>query len=361
MNLDVRVWTGITPKSAKISVYKVPSLPLPLYPDYPLTLPFGKIFRQLTDFNPDLVQISTPDMVGAAFLKFAKKNTIPVSNCYHTDFPAYLKFYKLGFLTNTAWRYLRWLFNNGDLVCAPTRELLDKLQGNGINRLRIWSRGIHRNRFHPRFRSQTLRSEWKAAGKTVILYSGRFVWYKSLDILIDVYRLTKRMGPRDVKFVLAGDGPVRNELERAMPEAVFTGYLHGNDLSRTYASADLLLFPSTTETFGNVVQEALASGTPAVVSNVGGCKEIVSASQGGYVARAGDAADFHRHCTRLIGDRNLYNEKRNNGLLYADQRDWDVINGDLIQEYKNLIKRNNRPHRWKRRSFTDKFPSTVNF
>jgi len=360
-HIDVRVWTGFPPRSAPIPVYKVPALPLPLYSDYPFTLPARMIPRQLDDFRPNLIQISTPDLTGTAFMKYALRKGIPVSHCYHTDFPAYLKYYKLSFMTRPAWRYLRWLLNSGDLVCAPTKELMTKLQENGIHRLKIWSRGIHRDHFHPGFRSPALRASWNAPDKKIILYSGRFVGYKSLDVIVEVYRLMRKKGPFNVRFVLAGDGPTRNELQRMMPDAVFTGYLNGRALSQTYASADILLFPSTTETFGNVVQEALASGVPAVVSDEGGCKEIIQESQGGFIARAGDTEDFYRKCRQLISYEVVHRQKQHNGLAFAEQRDWDTINRDLIETYRQLVGRGKRPRRQGQPAIPGRYPSTAEY
>jgi glycosyltransferase involved in cell wall biosynthesis len=167
-----------------------------------------------------------------------------------------------------------------------------------------------------------------------------------LDVFLNVYELFKEKGPKDVSFVLAGDGPIRGELESRMPDAHFPGYLHGKDLSEVYASADIFLFPSTTETLGNVVQEALSSGLPAVVSDIGGCKEIVHRSHGGLIAKAKDPYAFYEKCKRLIEDEELYNQKQSNGLKFAEEQKWDKINGKLIEEYKNLVnKRMRRTYR----------------
>ena len=178
---------------------------------------------------------------------------------------------------------------------------------------------------------------------------------------MEVYRLMRKKGPSNVRFVLAGDGPTRNELQRMMPDAVFTGYLNGRALSQTYASADILLFPSTTETFGNVVQEALASGIPAVVSDEGGCKEIIQESQGGFIASAGDTEDFYHRCRQLIANEVVHREKRHNGLAFAEQRDWDTINRDLIETYRQLVGRGKRPRRQSQPALPGHYPSTAEY
>ncbi|UCH93565.1 MAG: glycosyltransferase family 1 protein [Candidatus Aminicenantes bacterium] len=338
--IELGVWGfSITPQQRKgLTLYNIASIPLPLYKDYRITLPNHKLKKQLKKFNPDVMHITVPDLVGMSLMRFARKKGIPVLTSYHTDFPSYLKSYGLGFFYNPSWKYFKWFYNKSRVTLAPTEEIIDKLKSKGIKHTKLWSRGIHLDRYSMAFRSQSLRSKWKARGKMVILYSGRFVWYKDLETFIEVYHLFKTRGPRDVVFVLAGDGPIREELVKRMPDAIFPGYLEGEELSRVYASSDILLFPSTTETFGNVVLEAMASGLPAVVSDVGGCKEIVRRSGAGLVAKAGDPGDFYRKCQQLVKDQNLYKGMQQKGLRFAQTRSWQTINNRVIDEYRYLIR-----------------------
>jgi len=346
--IEVGIWSpAITPQERKgLYFFHVPSIPLFLYSDYRMAFPVGRIKEQLIEFKPDLIQITTPDFVGSSFLKFACKRGIPLVISCHTDWPSYLKYYHLNAFKKQAWKILKWFYNQGDCVYAPTRVVAKELECKGIKEVKIWSRGINRKKYNPKYRSRALRRKWKAKDRKVILYSGRFVWYKDLDVFSKVYELFKEKGPEDVSFVLAGDGPIREELESRMPDAYFPGYLHGKDLSKVYASADIFLFPSTTETLGNVVQEALSSGLPAVVSDIGGCKEIVQRSHGGLIAKAKDPYAFYEGCKRLFEDKELYKKKQSNGLKFAEEQKWDKINGKLIEEYKNLVnKRMRRTYR----------------
>lgn len=338
--IEVGVWSpSITPQKKKgLFLFNIPSIPLPLYSDYRLALVVRKIKKQLIEFNPDLIQITVPDIVGTYLLKFATKRRVPVVISCHTDFPSYLEYYHLRLFSKPGWKFLVWFYNKSDLVYVPSRVVSKAFDNKGIKNVKIWSRGIDRGRYHPKFRSNELRQRLKAQDRKIILYSGRFVWYKDLDIFTKVYDLFKERKSEDVSFVLAGDGPIREELEARMPDAHFPGYLHGNDLSRVYASSDIFLFPSTTETFGNVVQEALSSGLPAVVSDIGGCKEIIQRSGGGLIAKAKDPGAFYENCERLVEDEDLYNEKKRKGLRYAEEQSWDKINGKLIEEYKKLVK-----------------------
>lgn len=334
-NIEVGVWafTITAQKREGLDLFEIPSVPLPFYPEYKLSLPSAELKRQIDEFAPDVMHITVPDMVGIALMRYARKQGIPVLTSYHTDFPSYLKSYKLGFLYHPAWRFFKWFYNKSRLVMAPTKEMIEKLTGYGIRNVKLWNRGIHLNHFSTKKRSNGLRRKWGAMNKKVILFCGRFVWYKDLRTFIDIYHLFKSNRNANVTFVLAGDGPIAEELKTAMPDAYFTGYLEVDQLAEVYASADLLLFPSTTETFGNVVLEALSSGIPAVVSDEGGCKEIVNHANAGLVAKAKNAPDFYHQCKRILEDSSLYRRCRTNGLEYARQQDWSEINNRVIREY----------------------------
>ena len=338
--IKVGIWAFcITPQERHgLSLHKVPSIPLLLYPDYKIALPFPRLKKQLDAFQPDVVHIAAPDLAGIYLLRYAKKNKIPMVISHHTDFPSYLKSYKVGFLKKSVWNFFKWLYNQAGVVFVPTEEVQKDLAEKRITHTRIWSRGIHTDVFNPSFRSSTLRGEWSTGEKKVILYSGRFVWYKDLQTFIDVYRLFKERGPEDIVFVLLGRGPIEEELRTSMPDAIFPGYLSGKQLGRAYASADIFLFPSTTETFGNVIQEALAAGIPAVVSDKGGCQEIVKRSGGGLIAKAKDAESFYQCCKQLLTNKDLYNALRSSGLRYAKKKAWKRINDAVIFEYYRINK-----------------------
>ncbi|MCW8796868.1 MAG: glycosyltransferase family 1 protein [Chlorobium sp.] len=320
------------------TVIAMPSVPIPLYPDYRLGFYTAATEKQLDEFMPDIVQISTPDIIGRRFLKYAGTRGLPVVSVYHTDFPSYLSYYHLGFAENVVWKYLRKFYNACDSLFVPTKQMKSRLESRGMEHVEIWGRGIDRELFNPSRRSASRRDTWGAGSKTVIAYAGRFVWYKDIHMVIAVYeRFMKSDLSGEVLFVMIGSGPEEDELRRRMPEAVFPGYLVGTDLPEAYASSDLMLFPSTTEAFGNVVLEGFSSGIPAVVSNEGGCQELVERADGGFVAEAGDQDQFYDYCVRLIKDRELFERKRQNGLAFAETMSWPVINGALIKRYREII------------------------
>lgn len=341
--IEVGVWGfSITPQQRPgLQLHTIPSVPFPLYRDYRITKPSKRVKQQIAEFNPDIIHLTVPDMVGVSLMRFARIHDIPILTSFHTDFPAYLKSYHLSILYKPSWRFLRWFYNNSGVVLAPTMEIARKLEEHGICNVKLWSRGIHMEQFNPKFRSPDLRRQWGAipSDTRVILFCGRFVWYKDLTTFIGVYKRFKNNCAKNVVFVLAGDGPIKDDLKKHMPDAIYPGYLNGEELSCAYASADLLLFPSTTETFGNVVLEALASGLPAVVSDIGGCQEVVTQAQAGLVAKAGDADHFYEHCYKLVNDHDFYKRLQMNGLAYAEQRSWESINRHVLDEYEHLVQK----------------------
>lgn len=338
---EVMVWSpdvsATDGRREKVTI--MPSVPIPLYTDYKLGFYTASTEKQLDAFMPDIVQISTPDIIGNRFLKYARKHGLPVVSVYHTDFPSYLGYYKLGFAENFVWKYLRKFYNACDALFVPTSEMKKRLDSRGIQNVEVWGRGIDRELFNPARRSAFVREAWRAGEKTVIAYAGRFVWYKDIHVVMDVYDSFSRSGHADdVLFVMIGSGPEEEELRRRMPKAVFPGYLVGTELPQAYASSDLFLFPSTTEAFGNVVLEGFSSGLPAVVSDIGGCQELVQRSGGGFIAEAGKHEQFFKFCMQLISSRELYSKKQRNGLDFAEKMSWPVINGALIERYEEIIK-----------------------
>lgn len=337
---EVAIWSpDISPQEdASLRVHKVPAIPIPLYPDYKLGFYLARTERELDSFAPDIVHISTPDIVGNRFLRYARHRGIPVGSAYHTDFPSYLSYYRLGFAEKKVWDFLVKFYNDCDVVLAPNVSVSEKLVSKGIRNVELWSRGIDKDLFDPSRRSEQLREAWGVVGKTVFVYAGRFVLYKDIEVVMELYRRFMEEGLGDrVKFVMIGSGPEEEQMRERMPDALFTGYLTGTALPEAYASGDVFLFPSTTEAFCNVVLEALASGLPAVVSDVGGCMELVRRSNAGFVAKAGDIDDFYAACLRLMQDGDGYRSMRNLGMEFAEDKSWSAVNGVLIDRYCGMV------------------------
>jgi glycosyltransferase involved in cell wall biosynthesis len=271
------------------------------------------------------VIISTPGPVGLAALLAAKTLGLRTSGIYHTDFPQYV-----GILTDDrsletlTWVYMHWFYSQMDLLYVNSehyrRAWIDR--GIAAEKLKILPRGLDTTLFHPAKRDGGLRAKFGASnGEPVLLYVGRISREKDLDVLAAAYRKLRGRHP-GTRLVFVGDGPYLKELRDALPEAVFTGYLAGAKLASAFASADIFVFPSTTDTFGNVVLEAMASGLPAVVSDTGGPRELVKNGVTGYVTRSLDIEDFTTAAERLVTDRTLRETMGANALAEVRDRDW---------------------------------------
>ena len=336
---EVHLWTPEVSEDTLegVTFHHLPSLPVPLYPSYRFALPRSGFLKELDEFKPDVIHTSTPDLIGLLIGIHAKKKRIPLVSAYHTDFPSYLKYYHLTLLGGILWWYLRKFYGKCQVVLCPTKRIMRSLENHRIKNVKVWSRGIDTNCFNSSRRSSELRDEWMAADRTVILFTGRFVYYKDIDVVKRVYdRIIEGNLKDKVLFVMVGHGPEEDILKKGMSNALFPGYLHGDDLYTAYASSDIFLFPSRTETFGNVVQEAIASGLPAIVSDVGGCREIVEDSGCGIVCNAGDPDSFYEAMYDLIKNRDKRYDMMIKGKRYVANRTWFIINQGIVQIYQDI-------------------------
>ena len=213
---------------------------------------------------------------------------------YHTDLPQYIQYYTEDeAMEATAWRYLRWFYEQMDMIYVPSRVYQQQLVAKSFDpkKLRLFPHGADAEAFHPRYRDPLWWQRFGVNGGPKVLYVGRIAKEKDLDVLIQVYQQLASRRPEST-LVVVGDGPFLQQMKEGLPypNVIFTGFLRGEELSRAYASSDLFVFPSTTDTFGNVVLEAMASGLPVVVSDKGGPKEIVQHGRTGLVTRARDAS-----------------------------------------------------------------------
>lgn len=285
---------------------------LPRYPGLRFGLPSGHRLRQRWGRRPPhAVYVATEGPLGATALAAARALGIPASTGFHTRFDDFARHYGLGFVASSVLAYLRRFHNGASATLVPTRELADLLEDRGFTRVRLLRRAVDTALFHPDRRDDALRATWSAAAEApVVLTVGRIAAEKNLDLAVRTFRAIEARCP-GARFVLVGDGPMRAALAASNPDFVFTGTRRGEDLARHYASADLFLFPSRSETFGNVTLEALASGVPVVAFDYAAAHEhIVHADAGarialdddaGFVAAAvafGRAANLRRDATR---------------------------------------------------------------
>jgi glycosyltransferase involved in cell wall biosynthesis len=317
----------------------VPSLAAPVRPDYRISLGLTRsVRRKLAAFNPTLFHVATPDALGFQALRLAEKGGVPVVASYHTHFSSYLKYYKLGFAEPLLWRYLRWFYAHCEHVYVPSHSMADVLRSHGIDAgLRLWQRGVYTDRFNPTHRSLTWR---RAVGiddeDAVIVFVGRLVWEKGLDVYADVIEgLRARHVPH--RSLIVGDGPARAELTERLPDTIFTGHLEGEALARAYASSDLFLFPSETETFGNVTLEAMASGLPTVCADATGSSSLVQHGETGFLAPPGETEAFLGYVERLARDRTLRYRMGRQALVHAQAYRWEVILARIVDYYREAL------------------------
>ena len=321
------------------NVNKMRSIPLTiLYPECRFAFPTPRIKRELLAFKPDIIHIATPFNMGLCGLYYAKKLNIPVVGSYHTDFDAYLRYYKIEFLSNMLWNYLRWFHSHMQKNFVPSPETLHQLKKKGFQQLYIWGRGVDCTLFHPTYNKDLFRKKYNITAKYILSYVGRLAPEKDIDTLQTLIQTTNKERD-DIHWLIAGDGPLAKDLHENVPKTnvTFTGYLQGTDLAEAYASSDLMVFPSTTETFGNVVLESLACGTPVIGANSGGVKNIITDGKTGILCEPKNADSFLSSIYELLNNEEMRKQMSLDAHSYATTQSWDEISSDLLMHYDDVI------------------------
>jgi phosphatidylinositol alpha 1,6-mannosyltransferase len=328
-------------------VRRVWSVPFPLNRDYRLAIPFLQgIGHELDRFAPDLVHVASPTPLGVAGLRWARRHAVPVVSSHHTHFVSYLPHYRLRRLANLGWSYLRWFHDHCEVTYAPSASAAAELRRRSIDNVELWTRGVDLQRFAPSFRDDELRRSLSPDGAPILLYVGRLVAEKNLADLVRAAGILRAWQTPAV-LVIVGDGPMRNALQQQLPHAHFPGFQYGDDLARWYASSDLLVFPSTTETFGNVVQEALASGLPVVGVQKGGVADLITPGRNGFLAEANAPLDLAQHIHALLVHDDVRGELARRARLSVAESSWESVNLKLLGSYERLLgRRAARQHTW---------------
>jgi glycosyltransferase involved in cell wall biosynthesis len=298
-------------------------------PEYELQkLSFPPVLRMLDYIQREgftEIIISTPGPIGLTALAAAKMLNLQTSGIYHTDFPQYIRILTDdSFLESVAWRYMHWFYGQLDSVFVNSEEYRRSwiTRGFAPEKLKILPRGLDTAMFSPERRDPAFwRKFGEKNGAVHLLYVGRISKEKDLDILAQAYRQLRDEG-LPIQLYLVGDGPYLDKLNEALPEAVFTGYLRGKELATAYASADVFVFPSTTDTFGNVVIEAQASGIPVIVSDTGGPKELVKANVNGVITKSHDVEDLTRAIRDLVNDKGKRDQMSRHAREAVVDRSW---------------------------------------
>ena len=330
------------------ALWRRPSIPFWAYPQLRIAAPIlGRAYGDLGRWQPTLIHAATPFGMGLAGRSCARALGVPLVTSYHTSFNEYAKFYHLGALSQPGWAFIRWFHNGGERTYVPTRAVFEELRALRFERLALWGRGVESRRFNPGFRTSAWRTRLGADDNTIVVaYVGRLAAEKGLDTAVAaMHRVSAgplgsaARGGRRVVFALAGDGPYAAHCRRVAPPPPtthFVGRLEGRALSEFYASADLFVFPSATDTFGNVLLEAMASGVPVIGADVGPTREILAHGGGITVPRA-DAGALAEAIEMLANDPGRRATIGAAGVAYAASRSWDRIFDDLVADYRCVI------------------------
>ncbi|HET9894467.1 MAG TPA: glycosyltransferase family 1 protein [Streptosporangiaceae bacterium] len=319
-------------------VARMPSVGLPVYPDFRFGLPGPRIRAAIAEHNADLVHLAGPVMFGASAGAAARHLRLPVVAVYATDMAAYARAYHLGRMgESVAWRLTRRTHNAVDLTLSPSTATAADLVARGFERVSVWGRGVDTERFDPARRSQALRAQLAPAGEVIVGYVGRLAAEKRLDLLTEVARLP------GTRLVIVGAGPTEAHARKMLPGAVFAGQSQGDELARMYASLDIFVHSGPHETFGNTLQEAAASGLPVVAPAAGGPLDLVEDGVTGFLVTPGDSGALADAVGRLASDWQLRTAQGHAARRSMLDRTWPARGDELIGHYEAVLGRASRP------------------
>ncbi len=311
-----------------------------LYPQVNLPIPnYFYIKRVLDKFKPDIIHLVTEFNLGVCGLRYAKINNIPVVSFYETNIPQYLKYYHLKPLENKSWQYLKWFHTRCDKNYCPSMTTLKMLKAKGLKNVEKWHRGVETDKFSPDKRDESLRKSLGAEGRILFLYAGRVSVEKDLYIMMEMAKRLNVKYRDKINFVVVGDGPYLKKLKKeAPPNVTFTGFVDNELLLKFYASADIFIQPSPTETLGFVVLEAMASGLPLIGCFEGGIAENLIDGYNGIACREKNIDDFFHAAQRLINDEQFRKTLAENARKYVLKKDVNNAFDDLIESFASVIK-----------------------
>ncbi|WP_420826830.1 glycosyltransferase family 4 protein [Chromatium okenii] len=318
----------------------VPGLPLPGYRGLRFGLPvYWRLRRHWSRQRPDLIYIATQGPLGHAALAAARALKIPTVTGFHTQFQHYSRHYGLGMLLRPISASLRHFHNHSDLTLVPTAALQTTLTADGFNNVQVFGRGVDVVRFSPTRRSAELRQSWGCDERSlVVIHVGRIAAEKNLDVAYQAYRAIAAEQP-EVRFVLVGSGPEREHWQQRFPDVLCVGAKVGVDLAAHYASGDLFLFPSLTETFGNVVTEAMASGLPVIAFDDAAAHAYIRSGHNGVTVPVTEPAAFIAASVTAARDRQRLRELGLAARHTAEELSWEKVLGGLETHFAEVLRR----------------------
>ena len=329
----------------------VPSVPIPGRSEYRLPLALSaKARHDLEQFNPNLVHVSSPDIVGHRAVTWARKRKVAVVASVHTRFDTYLAYYHLQALEPLARDIMRRFYHRCEVVLAPAESTAAILRAQRMNRdIWMWARGIDRDQFNPGRRDMGWRRSLGIGDdEMVIAFLGRVVMEKGLDVFSDAIHALRPLGIKH-RVLVIGEGPARPWFEEQLPNAIFLGQQTGSDLARALASTDVFLNPSITEAFGNVTLEAMACSLPVIAAESTGATNLVRSGVTGTLVDGTEPGEFAGALAAYARDPDLRRRHGEAGLAIARTMDWDAINSSVIRAYKHAIVKRERLSRLSRR------------
>ncbi len=346
-------FTAVPPQNGKKvngKIFQFPSIPIPSNETYRIGLPyFSKraMWSALDEFAPDVIHFTSPSPCATYARKYGKEKGVPVIAIYHTHFISYVKYYfrKMKWLTpfceKKAANITRSYYNDLEKVYVPTEEIIHELKElahlKGDN-LKLWQRGLDNQLFNPNKKDTPFIQRITGNTNPNILFASRLVWEKNLDVLINLYKYYQTKGDA-VNFIIAGDGVAKTELQRKMPKAYFLNMVGHEELSQLYASADVFFFPSDTETYGNVVVEAMASGLPCVVANGGGPKSYIEHGKTGFLCEPNDTKGYYEAIQKILTDNELSSEISQNALEFTKQLSWESLVDVYFDDLRHIARK----------------------
>lgn len=323
-------WSG-SDSALPYPVVRVPSLPLPGYPQVRVALPSRRVTAALTAHRADIVHLASPFVLGVRGMAAAARLGIPAVAVYQTDLAGYARTY-MGAGEGAAWRRIRAVHRAADRTLAPSTAALRDLEEHGVPRVRLWARGVDTGRFSPSLRDEALRRTLAPGGELLVGYVGRLAPEKQVELLAGV------CGLPGVRVVVVGDGPSEPSLRAALPGAVFMGRRTGDELARIFASLDVFAHTGPYETFCQTVQEAMASGVPVIAPAAGGPLDLVGHGNTGLLVEPRDAAAVRTAVSALAGDPALRAAYGLAGRAAVETKTWAAVGDQLLDHYRDVLR-----------------------
>ena len=316
----------------RVRVRRIASAPMPGYTEVRIaTTSAATLRRRIDEFAPDVIHLASPMILGGRAVVAAQKAGVPTVAVYQTDIPGYTARYGMPFLENASWQLLRDVHNRATLNLAPSTATRDRMLEHGIERVHLWRRGVDTSLFSPSLRSAKLRARYAEPEEKLMVYVGRLAPEKQVADLRVLHDMP------GVRLLIVGDGPERDALRRDMPRARFAGFRSGTDLAAHLASADLFVHPGELETFGQTIQEAMASGLPVIAPRRGGPVDLVTPSRTGWLYTPGMLDELRDRAADLLFDDAKREAFGTAALESVRQRTWPVLSEQLRGYYRRAI------------------------